>query len=266
PGTAELVASFADPRIRYLRNEHNLGMAGNWNRCLEVAETDLVNLLHNDDELLPNYVEVMLAAGQQFPDASAFFCRARVIDAAGKESFSFVDYVKRFLQPQGRGPLVLEGQSAVEALMHGDFIMCPTVCYRKSRLPAEHFRSDWRMVMDLDFFTRILIGGGTMVGLPAVAYAYRRHGEDATTAHTESLLRVEEEARLAHQVTPEARDRGWPSVARVAARKRVIKFHLLFRILQDVSRLRLRSAARKGGFLCGLLRRSGNKTPRHGIL
>src|SRR5262249_14542574 len=129
PGTAELVASFADPRIRYLRNEHNLGMAGNWNRCLEVAETDLVDLLHNDDELLPNYVEVMLAAGQQFPDASAFFCRARVIDAAGKESFSFVDYVKRFLQPQGRGPLVLEGQSAVEALMHGDFIMCPTVCY-----------------------------------------------------------------------------------------------------------------------------------------
>ncbi|HKA06744.1 MAG TPA: glycosyltransferase [Gemmataceae bacterium] len=266
PGTAELVASFADPRIRYLRNEHNLGMAGNWNRCLEVAETDLVNLLHNDDELLPNYVEVMLAAGQQFPDASAFFCRARVIDAAGKESFSFVDYVKRFLQPQGRGPLVLEGQSAVEALMHGDFIMCPTVCYRKSRLPAEHFRSDWRMVMDLDFFTRILIGGGTMVGLPAVAYAYRRHGENATTAYTESLLRFEEESRLHDQVTAEARDRGWPSVARVAARKRVIKFHLLFRILQDVSRLRLRSAARKGGFLCGLLRRSGNKTPRHGIL
>src|SRR2546423_1034940 len=32
PGTAEVVAAFADPRIRYLKNERNLGMAGNWNR------------------------------------------------------------------------------------------------------------------------------------------------------------------------------------------------------------------------------------------
>src|SRR5688572_1907046 len=98
PGTRELVESFAEPRIRYLKNDRNLGMAGNWNRCLEVADTDLVNLLHNDDELLPNYVETMLAAGRQFPDAAAFFCKARVIDAAGRPTFSFVDYVKRFLE------------------------------------------------------------------------------------------------------------------------------------------------------------------------
>src|SRR5436305_10450701 len=58
-GTRELVASFGDSRMRYIRNERNLGMAGNWNRCLQVAETDLVNLLHADDELLPNYVEAM---------------------------------------------------------------------------------------------------------------------------------------------------------------------------------------------------------------
>jgi glycosyltransferase involved in cell wall biosynthesis len=265
-GTAELVASFADPRIRYLRNERNLGMAGNWNRCLEVNESDLVNLLHNDDELLPNYVEVMLGAAREYPQAAAFFCRAKVIDAAGKESFSFVDHVKRYLQPKRKGPLVLEGQSAVEALMHGDFIMCPTVCYRKSRLPAEHFRTDWQMVLDLDFFTRILLDGGTMVGLPAVAYAYRRHAENATAAYTESLLRFEEESRLHDHVAAVARDRGWASVARVAARKRVIKFHLFFRILQDVSRLRFRGAARKAGFLSGLFRPSGNKTPQHGIL
>src|SRR5262245_51972717 len=96
PGTADLVASFGDPRMRYLRNERNLGMAGNWNRCLAAADTDLVNLLHNDDELLPNYVEVMLRAGREYPDAAAFYCRAKVIDADGKETFSIVDFVKRF--------------------------------------------------------------------------------------------------------------------------------------------------------------------------
>jgi glycosyltransferase involved in cell wall biosynthesis len=264
-GTAELVASFGDPQIRCVRNERNLGMAGNWNRCLDAAETDLVNLLHNDDELLPNYVETMLRAGREYPNAAAFFCRAKVIDAAGRDTFSFVDYVKRYLQPMSKGPIVLEGQSAVEALMHGDFIMCPTVCYRKSRLPAERFRADWRMVLDLDFFVRILLNGGTLVGLPAVAYAYRRHAENATSQYTESLLRFEEESQLHDRVAAEARDRGWPSVARVAARKRIIKLHLLFRIFQDISRLRVRAAGRKWNFLYKLFRPSGNKTGSRGI-
>src|SRR5262245_3285015 len=265
PGTRELVESVRDPRVRYLRNERNLGMAGNWNRCLEVAETDLVNLLHNDDELLPNYVEVMRKAGQEYPDAAAFFCRAKVINAAGRPSFSFVDSIKRFLQPTAKGPLVLAGKSAVEALMHGDFIMCPTVCYRRSRLPAERFRPDWKMVLDLDFFTRILLEGGTMVGLPAVAYAYRRHAENATTAYTESLLRFEEESRLHDRVAEVSRDRGWPEVARVASRKRIIKLHLLFRIAQDLGRLRLRASARKSAFLAGLVFGRGNKMPSRGI-
>lgn len=264
-GTRELVESFRDPRMRYLRNERNLGMAGNWSRCLEVADTDLVNLLHNDDELLPNYVEVMRAAGKQFPDAAAFFCRARVIDAEGRPSFSFIDYAKRFLQPKADGPLVLEGKSAVQALMRGDFIMCPTVCYRRSRLPSERFRADWKMVLDLDFFTRILLEGGRIVGLPAVAYAYRRHSENATTAYTESLLRFEEESYLHDRIVEAARGRGWPEVARVAAGKRVIKLHLLFRIAQDLSRLRLRAAGRKWRFLYGLMAGPGNKTPPRGI-
>jgi glycosyltransferase involved in cell wall biosynthesis len=264
-GTAELVNSFSDPRIRYLKNDHNLGMAGTWNRCLEAADTDLVNLLHNDDELLPNYIEEMLQAGREFPDAAAFFCRAKVIDAAGRETFSLVDYVKRFLQPKTEGPLVLAGKSAIEALMHGDFIMCPTVCYRKSRLPAEHFRAEWKQVLDLDFFTRILLEGGTMVGLPAVAYAYRRHGENATAQQTQTLLRFEEESRFHDEVVAIARERGWPAVARVAAGKRVIKLHLVFRICQDLSRLRLRPALNKWDFLYRLLRGPGNKMPPRGI-
>ena len=103
-----------------------------------------------------------------------------------------------------------------------------------------------------------------MVGL-RVAYAYRRHAGNATAQYTESLLRFEEESRLHDRVAAEARDRGWPSVARIAARKRIIKLHLLFRIVQDVSRFRVRAAGRKWSFLYGLFRSSGNKTPPRGI-
>ena len=251
PAVRQLVET-GDARIRYLRNEHNLGMARNWNRCLAVAETDLVNLLHADDELLPNYVAATREAAARFPDAAAFFCRAKVIDAVGRDAFSPVDVVKRFLQPKADGLLVLHGKEAVEALMHGDFIMCPTVCYRRSRLPVDKFRAEWRMVLDLDFFTRLLFGGQTMVGLPEVAYAYRRHPGNATTEYTESLLRFEEESRLHDLVAEAARARGWRSAARVAAEKRVIKIHLLFRMAVDAARGRFGAAGKKWRFLRGI--------------
>jgi hypothetical protein len=141
--------------------------------------------------------------------------------------------------------------------------MCPTVGYRRSRLPAERFRAEWKMVLDLDFFTRILLAGGTMVGVPEVAYAYRRHAANATTAYTESLLRFDEESRLHDVVAAEARKRNWPEVARTASAKRMIKLHLAYRIAQDLMRLRISAAARKSRFLCGLLRGVGNKTGGH---
>ena len=253
-GTQERAAQVNDSRIRYLRNHRNLGMALNWNRCLDLAETDLVNLLHNDDELLPNYVETMLRAARDHPDASAFFCRARVIDAEGRDCFSFVDYVKRFLEPKGTGPIVLRGKSAVEALMHGDFIMCPTVCYRKSRLLDERFCADWRQVLDLDFFVRILVSGGKMIGIPDGAYAYRRHTANATSANTASLLRFEEEARIHEQVASICLQRGWYRAEGVARRMRVIQAHLLFTVVKNLGGFRFRSAANAWRFLIHLLR------------
>jgi glycosyltransferase involved in cell wall biosynthesis len=254
PGTDALVASFDDQRICFLKNERNLGMAGNWNRCLDAAETNLVNLLHNDDELLPNYVEVMRRAAGDFPQAAAFFCQVRIINASGRKSFSFVDFAKRFLQPRTSTPQVLHGPTALEALMQGNFIMCPTVCYRKSRIGRERFSGEWRFVLDLEFYTRLLVAGETLIGLPDTAYAYRRHGESATEAYTQNLLRFEEESRIHDHVAAMARHRGWAALARTAARKHAIKWHLLFRIGSDLARLRFGGAAKKWQFMQELRR------------
>ena len=48
-GTDELVAGYDDPRLSYLRNERNLGLFGNFERCLELARSDLVKILCADD-------------------------------------------------------------------------------------------------------------------------------------------------------------------------------------------------------------------------
>ena len=253
-GGAGVVRSIVDPRVTYRRNPRPLGMAGHWNRCLELADTDLVTILHADDELLPNYAAAMTSGAAAHPEAAAVYCRAVIIGPHGRPVFSLPDRVKEIVAPRTRGTVRLAGAAGVAALLRGNFIICPTVCYRISSLAGRTFDDHWRFVLDLDFFTRLLVDGEEIVGLPITAYAYRRHAGNATAEYTETLLRFEEEAALYDRLADAARVRGggWEAVQRLGRRKRILKLHLLYRVLADAARLRLGPAARKARHLLRL--------------
>ena len=69
-GARQLIDRYNDSRIRYFKNTQNLGLAGNWNRCLDLAETDLVTLLHADDVLTETYAELMISSALKYPEAA----------------------------------------------------------------------------------------------------------------------------------------------------------------------------------------------------
>lgn len=46
-------------KLTYYRNQENLGMFGNWNRCLSLAQAKWVCILHDDDILMPDYIAKM---------------------------------------------------------------------------------------------------------------------------------------------------------------------------------------------------------------
>jgi glycosyltransferase involved in cell wall biosynthesis len=251
-GDAGGALDLRDDRVRYVHNGRTLGMAANWNRCLDLAGTDLVTLLHADDELLPDYTTVFRAAAARYPGCAALFCGARVVGPDGRPVFSFADRVKRVLAPPGRAPRRLRGAGALARLLRVNSIMCPTVCYRKSALGARRFDPRWRCALDLAFFARLLADGDELVGLPDVAYAYRRHQTNATADYTESLLKFAEEAALYDELAAQAAARGWPAVARVGRAKLMVRLHLAFRIARDASRGRFGAAWAKTRFLAQL--------------
>jgi glycosyltransferase involved in cell wall biosynthesis len=244
-GAEALVMAFADPRIRYLANAERLGMVGNWNRCLDEADTDLVTLLHADDRALPGYAELMTKLADRHPQAAALFCSAQIIDAKGKGVSSFADSIKRVFTPAGPGAMLLSGEGALRALMAGNFIMCPTLCYRKSVLGERRFEAEWQQVQDLEFTTRLLLEGELLVGSRDVAYAYRRHSEAATELQSQTLLRFDEEFRLFAQVALAAERAGWIRAARVARAPWIVRLHLAYRALRELATLRPRAATSK---------------------
>lgn len=53
-GSAAVIQRYADrdPRIRWWKNQKNLGIGGNWNACLREARADLIKFVLQDDKLL----------------------------------------------------------------------------------------------------------------------------------------------------------------------------------------------------------------------
>ena len=66
--TAEVVRAFADPRISFVPNERNLGCAGNFQRCRELAKGTYIYFLAHDDVLAPTALARCFEAFQMAPD------------------------------------------------------------------------------------------------------------------------------------------------------------------------------------------------------
>lgn len=55
--------------IRYYKNNQNVGMAGNWNKCFLLPKSEWVVLLHDDDMIRPDYLNNIVPCFQNDVDA-----------------------------------------------------------------------------------------------------------------------------------------------------------------------------------------------------
>jgi glycosyltransferase involved in cell wall biosynthesis len=66
--------------FRYYRNPENIGMFGNWNRCIELGRGEWHTLLNDDDLLDSDFCSRMFAAFEAEPSFDALICRKRMLD------------------------------------------------------------------------------------------------------------------------------------------------------------------------------------------
>lgn len=70
------------PEVRFIRNEANLGIGGNLNRCVQLAGGDYLAFLHSDDMLVPTWHEVWQKQLAEAPaDVDLFLSGVYFIDA-----------------------------------------------------------------------------------------------------------------------------------------------------------------------------------------
>jgi len=254
PEAGDLVRDLGDHRIHYVRNPENLGLAANWNAALDRMDAELVTIFHADDELAPEYLAVVLDAHRQHPDAVAVHTRTSIIGEDGRPRFSFPDAWKRVTGPRRQGDVVTAGDAGLATLLRGQFIFCPALSYKRSRLGDHRFDPRWRQVLDLDLIARLLVDGHHIVGVADRAYRYRRHAESQTALMTSSHDRFLEEFALYGELAARSEALGWSRAAKVARRARIVRAHVLYRAVGQLLRGKLRDARSRIALLRGRTR------------
>lgn len=82
--TPDVVASFDDPRVRYLRLDRNLGVAGNLSRCLRLGIAPFLAILQDDDLMLPRNLERKVEVLERHPNVGVVHASFHVIGLDGR--------------------------------------------------------------------------------------------------------------------------------------------------------------------------------------
>jgi glycosyltransferase involved in cell wall biosynthesis len=81
--TEQVVRSYNDPRIKFSRNDRNVGLFANLNATLRECHGDFIKILCGDDRLRSTCIEHMVRALQGHPEAGHVFSNYVSIDSDG---------------------------------------------------------------------------------------------------------------------------------------------------------------------------------------
>lgn len=218
---ADWLAGLDDPRITYLRNEQNLGVARNFNRCLSLVEASHFVMMGGDDQMLPEFLAVLDRVRRSHPSADVIQCGVDVIDAEGVGYLPLADRVKAAVRPRADAGLVLHGHRMAESLTVADWAYFPSILWRTERAARIGFNERWAVALDLGLLLDIALEEGTMVVIDDVVFRYRRHRASVSSATARDGVRFVQERDFFIEYGREFAVRGWRRAARIA-RGRVI--------------------------------------------
>lgn len=117
----EVVSSFHDPRLKFVKNDKNLGQFGNFNRCIELAQGKYIHILHSDDWIDPEFTETCTRFLESNPEVVMTFT-SLVLHTKGKQKLLTVsDKTEIYPPPEGFRQM----------LLRQSFIGCTSVMVRR---------------------------------------------------------------------------------------------------------------------------------------
>ncbi len=163
--------------IRVVRNERRLGMAGNWNRCVELARGEYVHIAHSDDVPRPRHIERTVGLLEGAPKAGFAHPGWSRMDDSGAP---LPPDVPRNLDPHDRDFVRDRRDHFASMIEDRTWICAPTVvCRRSAILAAGPFDPSYVFAVDLDMWLRLAFAFDAAYAAEDLL-RYRVHGSSTT--------------------------------------------------------------------------------------
>lgn len=181
----EIVTTIQDPRVRYFRQERNVGAAANRNSCLGVARGEYIAWLDSDDIATPEWLAQQSSVLDQHPTVGLVHSAYTVIDSDGKQ---LPDWYLPFSEDT-----VEAGKEAFRELVLCNYVMqgvmVRKICYERAGKYAPDIgksSTDWEM------WLRIALHADLAYNATALT-EYRQHKSSisSTTARNGERLRCD---------------------------------------------------------------------------
>lgn len=186
-----------DPRVRYVRNPENMGMAGNFNKCMTIARGHYIKFLCSDDVLDPDCVSKMVGALEGDSDAALVGCARRLTDE---------HLAARRVACARRRSVRMKGANMIrECFAMGNRIGEPTAVMFRRVDAYRGFDESYSQLIDLEMWF-YLLQKGDFVFLADPLCSIRQHDMQTTQVNLRHGRIVEDKRRLFRDFLPVVQD------------------------------------------------------------
>jgi len=160
--TWDVLQSYADSRLRLVRNERNVGLFGNFNRCLSLARGEYLRFLCSDDKLVPGCLSREIEIMGQHSNVSLLSTRNRLVNEKGHRLREGANLLRPGIYRSDQAVLAVLWSIAHYALNPLNY-PSGVLLRRAAALRADRFDTTLRMLGDVDYFLRVLDYGDLAV-------------------------------------------------------------------------------------------------------
>jgi len=198
----ELIENLNDSRITLLQNDHNIGLARNFEYMRSISTGEYLVFLGQDDVMMPDYLSSVIPWFAEDPSIAIIQPKVKVIDSLGEDSNTLADSIKKLLFmcasflgkkifARDKDAALIDPKKAAAILLIGDFLYFPTLCWKSSSMSK--FDTDREITLDYKMIIDVLSQGGRLLMLDETLAKYRRHENSASMKPTKMVDRLQEE-------------------------------------------------------------------------
>jgi glycosyltransferase involved in cell wall biosynthesis len=215
------------PRVEYLRNSARLGIAGNFNECINKSRGLFTQICGSDDVFLSNPLTDFDRDKLSISEIAVIGLDVDVINTSSEVVKTIPDIVKRTLRPRMKKLTVFQNKKIFSNLMLGDWLYFPAILWKTQIIKQIKFDGNFHTAMDLDIFIRLLDEDKKIAFIKNRILGYRRHDQSASSLYAKSIGRFEEEFKCHKNAIEVARNKNWKAGIFLAQVALTVRLHAI---------------------------------------